>query len=106
MFRPEMQKAIYPQFFEVPRTAQPDADAAELIRRFETAYPGYRLVGIDWPTYGRETVLAYVSKGNEFLTVFAHPQTATILGELPEQSWLRWLQELHFHLLAGAWGSP
>lgn len=113
VFRQDMQAAAYPEFFRLKPEAtspssfrlQPEemAGVSTLIRELAAAYPGYRLSGVDWPTYRRETFLAYVSRGSEFRTVFAHPVSGTITGELPQDR-IGWLQDLHFNLLAGRTG--
>lgn len=106
VFRQDMQAAAYPEFFRVDDfRLKPDATAepSVVLRELQAAYPGYRLSGIDWPTYRRDTFLAYVSRGDEFKTVFAHPVSGRVTGELPFD-WIRWLQELHFHLLGGQTG--
>ena len=103
MFRPQMQAATYPQFFEVERRG-PSAPPGEIVRVFETAYPGAALIGIDYPTARRGTVLAYLTGPEGLITTFAHPETGEILGELPGESWISWLQQLHFNLLSGQTG--
>jgi len=95
VFRPELQKAAYPHFFHVARDSERNAGADELIRALNEAYPRGRLLGIDWPTYRRDTVLAYVTEGARLRTIFLHPVTAAIIGELPEHSWITRLQDLH-----------
>jgi uncharacterized iron-regulated membrane protein len=104
VFRQELQSAAYPQFFRGVRL-QPEepAPAAVVMRELQHAYAGYRVSGIDWPTYRRQTFLVYVSRGDEFRTVFADPVTGRVVGELPFD-WIRVLQELHFNLLGGATG--
>src|SRR5262249_39846058 len=37
-------------------------------------------------------------------TVFSHPVTGKIIGELPKNSWITILQDLHFDLLSGSTG--
>jgi uncharacterized iron-regulated membrane protein len=106
VFRQELQAAAYPAVFVVDdfrRDGTQTAAPATVLRELERAYPGYRLSGIDWPTFRRDTFLAYVSSGSDFKTVFAHPVTGRVAGELPDD-WIRWLQELHFDLLGGARG--
>lgn len=104
VFRQELQSAAYPQFFRgVQLQPEDTAPAAVVIHELQRAYPGYRVSGIDWPTYRRETFLAYVSRGNEFRTVFADPATGRVVGELPFD-WIRVLQDLHFNFLGGATG--
>ena len=103
VFRQDMQAAVYPEFFDVDRGGAREAEPALVLRALEAAYPGYRVSGLDWPTYRRGTFLAYVSHGDEFKTVFAHPVSGQVTGELPFDA-IRWLQELHFNLLGGPTG--
>ena len=104
LFRPEMQSAVEGRFFHIPHAPSALADPATVIARVGAAYPGYRLSGIDWPTYRRDSFIAYVLKDSEFRTVFVHPVSAEVLGELPRSSWISWLQDLHFNLLTGSTG--
>lgn len=104
IFRPELQKLTYPQFFHVTRAAGSDASAGGLLASLRVAYPRGTISGIDWPTYRRDTVLSYVLEGTTFRTVFLHPQTAAIIGEMPEHSWITRLQDFHFDLLGGPTG--
>jgi uncharacterized iron-regulated membrane protein len=107
VFRQEIQAAMYPEFFRLKAEATSAdaglADAATVIREVQTAYPGYRVSGIDWPTYRRGTFLAYVSRGSEFRTVFADADTGRVVGELPFDA-VRWLQDFHANLLGGRLG--
>jgi uncharacterized iron-regulated membrane protein len=104
IFRPELQALTYPQFFEVDRGERPDATTSVLTRELHLAYPGYEILGIDFPTYRRGTVLAYLTKDTELRTVLLHPTTGRVIGELPERSWISWLQDLHFDLFGGSTG--
>jgi uncharacterized iron-regulated membrane protein len=104
VFRPEMQKATFPGYFVVDRLGEADAPADDIIRRLQSAYPGAQLAGIDYPTARRGTYLSYLTRGSQLLTVFSNPITGQIVGELPTRSWITWLQDLHFDLLAGHTG--
>ena len=44
------------------------------------------------------------SRGPQFVTLLVDPVSAEILGELPDQSIIRTVQELHFNLLGGRTG--
>ena len=68
------------------------------------AYPGHNLSGVDAPTTARPTYLAYVTTPGQFATVLIDPVSAEVLGELPENSMVRTLQDLHYDLLAGRTG--
>jgi uncharacterized iron-regulated membrane protein len=104
VFRPELQARQYPEFFDRADGAGPLADPAAVIADIQRTYPGSRFSGIDYPTYRRNTFLAYVARGSELKTVFSDRVTGRVLGELPTDSWLHWLQELHFNLLSGSKG--
>lgn len=103
VFRIELQRVAYPDLF-TPGSQGPAADPVTVMERVQAAYPDGTLSGIDAPTTTRPTYLAYVSKGKQFATVLIDPVTARVLGELPERSIIRTLQELHFDLLAGRRG--
>jgi len=103
MFRIDMQKAAYPRLF-TPSAPGPLVEPATIMEHVQAAYPDGRLSGVDAPTTARSTYLAYVSKGSEFLTVLVDPVNAQVLGLLPDRTWVRTLQDLHFDLLAGRTG--
>ena len=104
VFRQDLQAVTYPEFFRPERSAsEPNADPSVVLSNLRAAYPGYSLSGIDFPTYRRDTFLAYVSQGDEFKTVFAHPVSGRVSGELPFD-WIRTLQELHFNFMTGRTG--
>jgi uncharacterized iron-regulated membrane protein len=102
VFRIHLQRATFPDLFTATPGAQ--ADAATLLERVREAFPGDRVSGIDEPTSVRPTALAYVVRGDQFLTILVDPTTGTILGELPDRSMVRTIQDLHFDLLAGRTG--
>jgi uncharacterized iron-regulated membrane protein len=102
VFRIDMQRAAFPHLF-APSPGQP-ADAATILERVRQAFPTDRVSGIDAPTSARPTSLAYVVRGEQFLTILVDPVSGTILGELPDRSIVRTVQDLHFDLLAGRTG--
>ena len=102
VFRIYMQRAAFPQLF-TPTAGEP-ADAATVLERVRDAFPNDRVSGIDAPTDARPTTLAYVVRGDRFLTILVDPATGTVLGELPDTSIVRTIQDLHFDLLAGRTG--
>ncbi len=54
VFRPEMQKAAFAEYFEVRRPAgRPDASPATLLSNLQASYPLHQLLGIDYPTARR-----------------------------------------------------
>jgi uncharacterized iron-regulated membrane protein len=102
VFRIDLQRTTFPHLFTATR-GDP-LDAATILERVQQAFPDDRVSGIDAATSRRPTTLAYVIRGHDFLTVLVDPTTGTILGELPDTSVIRVLQDLHFDLLAGRTG--
>jgi uncharacterized iron-regulated membrane protein len=103
VFRIDMQRALHPDLF-TPSAAGPQADPVAFLDSVVRAYPDERVSGIDAPTTGRPTYLAYTSSGTRFRTLLLDPVTATMLGELADTTWVRTLQDLHFDLLGGRTG--
>ncbi len=103
VYRIDLQRALDPHLF-TPRVAGPLADPATIMDAVARAYPAHRLSGVDAPTTSRPTYLAYVTRDESFVTVLIDPVSAEILGELPERSLIRILQDLHYDLLAGRRG--
>jgi uncharacterized iron-regulated membrane protein len=102
VFRIDMQRALHPALFTP--SAGPPADAATMLESVRDTFPRHRVSGIDAPTTARPTYLAYVTNDEGFLTLLFDPVTAAFLGELPERSFVRTIQDLHFDLLAGRTG--
>lgn len=102
MFRIYLQRAVHPDLFVA--NAGDLAEPATVLERVRDAYPVGRLSGIDAPTTDRPTYLAYVTTGDQFHTILADRVSGAVLGELPEHSLVRTLQDLHFDLLAGRTG--
>jgi uncharacterized iron-regulated membrane protein len=102
VFRIDLQRALHPDLF-TPAIGTP-ADAATILESVRDAFPGDRVSGIDAPTTVRPTYLAYVVRGGTFLTLLVDPVSGRVLGELPQKSLVRTVQDLHFDLLAGRTG--
>lgn len=103
VFRIELQRAWHPHLF-TPSATGVLVEPEIVMDQVQRAYPDYRLAGVDVPTAARPTYLAYVTSGPRFLTVLIDPATARVLGELPERSFVRTIQDLHFDLLSGRTG--
>ena len=103
VFRIHLQRVAHPELLTAA-TDGPQADIATVLENVRDAYPGGRVAGVDAPTTVRPTHLAYVTEGGRFRTVLLDPVTAEVLGELPDRSVVRTLQDLHFDLLAGPTG--
>lgn len=102
VFRIDLQRALHPQLFTA--AAGTTADPVAIMEAVSRAYPDHALSGVDAPTTLRPTYLAYVTSSRGFKTVLIDPVTARVLGELPERTAVRTLQELHFDLLSGRTG--
>ena len=103
VFRIDLQRAAHPHLF-TPRAEGPLADPVTIMESVSRAYPNHRLSGVDAPTTARPTYLAYVTTPRSFTTVLIDPVSAEVLGELPDRSWIRSLQDLHYDLLGGRTG--
>lgn len=103
VFRIDIQRAMHPDLF-TPHTSGALADPVDVMESVQKAYPDSRVSGIEAPTTTRPTYLAYAARGDRFLTLLLDPVSAELLGEVPEQSFVRTLQDLHFDLLGGRRG--
>ena len=70
-----------------------------VLRSIEAAYPGFRVSSVNWPTPDRDTFVSYPSRPGDVRTVFAHPTTGEVIGELPRTGFVHWVRELHVYLL-------
>ena len=102
VFRIDIQRWQYPHLFTAG--AGTPLDAAAILERVQQAFPGDRVSGVDAPTAARPTYLAYVVTPDRFLTLFVEPVSGTVLGELPQRTVIRTMQDLHFDLLGGRTG--
>jgi uncharacterized iron-regulated membrane protein len=103
VFHIDMQRALFPQLFPSSGGAPP-ADAATVLETVRDAFPNDRISGIDAPTTTRSSYLAYVINDDTFQTLLLDPRSGRLLGELPNQSILRQLRDLHVNLLSGRVG--
>ena len=103
VFRIEMQRTLHPTLFTPTKTG-PVAHPADVIDSVTRAYPNQTVFGVDAPTTTRPTYLAYAGSNERLFTLLLDPVDARVLGELPDRSFVRSLQELHFDLLAGRTG--
>ena len=103
VFRIDMQRALHPDLF-TPKASGPPAHPADIMDSVKRAFPDDRVSGVDAPTTGRPTYLAYSSQGTRFRTLLLDPVSGELLGELNDTSFVRTLQDLHFDLFAGRRG--
>jgi len=103
VFRIDLQRAVHSSLL-LPRAPGINVEIPEVLRQLEAFYPRSRIYGVDAPTTSRPVYLAYVSDPASFRTVLIDPSDGRVLGELPDDSPIRTLQELHFSLLGGEVG--
>lgn len=104
VFEPELEALEYPQYFTIPDAGPTLADPAVVLRNVQRAYPGFRVSSVNWPTPQRRSFVSYPSKDGDSRTVFAHPVSGEVLGELPDSGFVRWMWNLHVYLLSGRIG--
>jgi len=105
VFEEELQHSFNSHLIQVQGPRQPQAGFFDVADRMRAHYPGKVLISMYAPAADHHTFLAYIRHGNSYIAAFAHPVTGDWIGEIKEgDSWLRWLQLLHFNLLAGATG--
>ena len=100
VFREELEHAGSPRL-----TGAPLADFAAVAERMRAAYPDRRLSSLGAPGGTAGVFKGFLEKNGEFLPVAADAYTGELLAApRPTSSFLRWLQQLHFNLLAGRTG--
>jgi uncharacterized iron-regulated membrane protein/ketosteroid isomerase-like protein len=104
MFRADLQAWAYPEVFAPSGAGGPIAGADTVLAAVEARYPRGTISGLDFPNPRRGSFLAYVVEAGQFRTVYLHPSTGQVMGELPRTGWIQRLQELHFNLLGGSTG--
>jgi uncharacterized iron-regulated membrane protein len=104
VFRPEIQRKLYPNLFYSTNKTTPPAEIATAVEKIKAAYSDNNLLGLEGPAATHDTFLGYIEKDEKIRPVFANRETGEVLGLLPQDDWLRWVQDLHFYLLAGRTG--
>jgi uncharacterized iron-regulated membrane protein len=104
MFRADLQAWAYPEVFTPSGAGGPTAGADTVLASVRARYPQGEISGLDFPSERRGTFLSYVVESGRFRTVFVHPVSGQVMGEVPPGGWIQRLQQLHFDLLAGPTG--
>jgi uncharacterized iron-regulated membrane protein len=105
VFRDEIEHALDNHKVEAVTGQTARANLGEVAEHMRRTYPDWTLAAIGNTMLGHPTLRGYLRKGEQYLIVDAHPVTGKILKAHPaEESLLRWLQLLHFNLLAGRTG--
>ena len=104
VFRDQMQHAFYPQFFPEKQPSGPIANIADVAGNMKAAFPEYQFAGVAVPNPEQHAFVGYIYKDEKYRAVFADAITGNVIGSFPEKSFILWLQNLHFYLLAGTAG--
>jgi uncharacterized iron-regulated membrane protein len=102
VFRIDMQRAAHSSLF-TPGEGPP-AHPATVLERVRDAFPADEVSFVEAPSRLRPVYLAYLRRGDDFQAVLADPADGRVLGEVPQHSAIRTLQDLHFDLLGGRTG--
>jgi uncharacterized iron-regulated membrane protein len=108
VFKTELATLSYPQLLKAqPEHMQPEATLAQVVDHARAAYPQHALITAYRPGTFSETFLMFMESEKSpqpWLYVFANPD-GTIRGALNlKSSWLTYVGELHYRLLAGQTG--
>jgi len=109
VFESEIEHAAYPQLWRAPApsasSGNREADLADVIACVKHAYPGRFITAAYVPDKPGDNFEVFLYRDGQSLYVFADPQSGRIVGTLdPDASWLIWIINLHFRLLAGHTG--
>jgi uncharacterized iron-regulated membrane protein len=104
VFREEMQHTVYPEFFPDREPTGPIADIVDVVDNMKRPYPDFQLAGVGVPNPEQHTFVGFLYKDEKYRAVFADAATGQVIGAFPVQSFILWLQNLHFYLLAGETG--
>lgn len=106
VFENEIADALDARLVRVQPTG-PALSLTALEAKLSTAYPGYRLVGVNFPAdAGQSVAIDLESPDSVQMAVFVDPYSGKVLGTAAEQSGImQWIHGLHTHLQAGRAGS-
>src|SRR5262245_31177044 len=92
VFRGDIQRRLYPHLFYSSDKSSSPADLATAVEKIHTAYPDHQLLGLEGPSVTHDTFVGYIEKNEKVRPVFANRETGEVLGTLPQNDWLRWIQ--------------
>jgi uncharacterized iron-regulated membrane protein len=107
VFKDELAALSYPGMRSAQQVDQSRwANLATVVENARAAHPRHKFVSAYVPTVFSNTFLTYMEGPNQqWLYVFADPADGHIVGDSDlKSSWLFWVAELHFRLLAGDTG--
>ena len=101
LFEDEIAAAMDPQLYHVHDAGGPHVDMDTLVQSVHARYPKNKIWRIYSPTTRRDTYLVSLEETGGFRTVFAHPATGAILGELPREGFMPFVWDVHANLVSG-----
>ncbi|MBC7925271.1 MAG: PepSY domain-containing protein [Bryobacteraceae bacterium] len=105
VFREEMEHLLHADLFQMRGVRNAKPDLVKLAGQIGRAYPDRKLASLSMPNEKVQTVAASLRKDGKVFVCYIDPETGKVIGERDaEGSFLRWLQRLHFNLLAGRTG--
>lgn len=105
VFRGEVEARLRPELLHPAEAGASQVSIPAVVDTVRAAHPEARLLGVYAPAGERQTFIVWLSEHGATEPIFVDPTTGTILGTRPENSWIAWLQDLHFYLLGGDTGS-
>jgi len=107
VFESEIEHAAYPHLWHATAAAaSKPVDLPAVIATLTSAYPGYRITAAYLPDRPGDNFEIFVHHNETYRYVFIDAHSGQIVGAInPDRSWLIWIIDLHFRLLAGKVGS-
>ena len=107
VFEAELERAAYPQLWRasVGGTVKPSIDFPTVIDKVKKSWPDYKMTAAYPPDKPGDNFEVFIHRDAQFLYVFVDANTGQIAGTIdPAHSWVIWIIDLHFRLLAGKTG--
>jgi uncharacterized iron-regulated membrane protein len=107
VFEAELEHAAYPRLWRASAggTGKPSSDFPAVIDKVEKTWPDYQMTAAYPPDKPGDNFEVFIHRSTQFLYVFIDANTGQIAGIIdPAHSWVIWIIDLHFRLLAGKTG--
>jgi uncharacterized iron-regulated membrane protein len=107
VFKDELAVLSYPRLMRAKHSpASQEANLVTVMDNFRAALPTHKLVSAYTPGVFGETFFGYMEGPEESsIYIFADPSDGQVTGQVDlKTSWLFWIADLHFRLLAGQVG--
>lgn len=107
VFKDELAAISYPHLMQSRMDAAhpPSASLPQFAAAVRTAFPKYKLVSAFVPGVYGETFFGYMESSNDAGLYVFGDHDGSIIGSFdPKKSWINWVADLHFRLLAGQTG--